>query len=339
MNNTNISLEKKKFSNCSFLKNRRNFIIWKRTILSLIIFLFITMTIISITNDGYKFITNDANSILNTTLLKTLVAIICGYGLTSAGCAMQSITKNDLAGPTTLGYMPAATLGIVVFDIIQIPSIPLKIFLSFCFAFISFLVTFLTLRFQKKNTNKSYKIILIGIIIGALLTTISSIITTYSPLISQTILPWIGTININISWDYFQYCAPLILIGILLIAYKTKTLNIIESGEVLSKSLGVNYELTFWIAGIGVILITVSSVVMIGSVTMLGIVLPHLIRMIFKTRNYKFIIPVSGILSALIIMFSLWINSKYTLGLNIFSAIASVPIFIYIVFRRNKNAN
>lgn len=329
-------IKKKKFIDFSFLNNQKKLFTWRISFLSTILVLFVIFFLISTLNDGYGFIANDSQKILNTTLLKTLAGLLCGYGLTCAGCAMQSVTKNELAGPTTLGFMPAATLGIMIYQIIQYPSIPLMIFFAFLFAAIIFLINYLSLKFQKEY-NKGYKMILIGVIIGAFITTISSIITTYVPIANQTILPWIGTISTNLSWDYFKYCAPLIIIGILMITWKTKTFNIVENDKELANSLGVNYELTFWISGIGSILITVSSVVLIGSVTMIGIVIPHLVRMIFRTRNYKFIMPVSGILCATIIIFSLWINSKYTLGLNLFSTIISVPLFIYIISRRNKN--
>lgn len=337
MKNFIWEMKKRKFCDFSFLNNRKKLKLWRVIFFTILFILFVLMSLISLLNNGYRFIANDSQVILKVTLIKTLIGMICGFGLTTAGAAMQSVTKNDLAGPTTMGFMPAATLGIMIYQIIQFPSIPLMIFMAFVFALLVFLINYLSLRFQN-DYGKGYKMILIGVIIGAFITTISSIITTYVPIINQTILPWIGTITTNISWENFIYCAPLILLGIVLITLKIKTLNVIENDKQLANCLGVNYELTFWVVGIGSILITVSSVILIGSVTMIGVVIPHLVRMLFRTKNYKIVIPVSGILSSTIIMFSLWINSLYTLGLNLFATAISTPLFLYIIFRRKKDA-
>lgn len=331
-------VKKTKFINANFFNNQTYLKKWRITIFIVLFISFLIVTLISFFNNGYKFVIDQPEIILKKTLIKTFIGIICGFGLTTAGCAMQSVTRNDLASPTTLGFMPAASLGIMIYEIIQIPSIIFMIFMAFIFALFIFVINYLSLKFQN-DYSKGYKMILIGVISGAFITTISSIITTFVPIINQTILPWIGTINTNISWNTFIYCAPLALTGILMILIKIKTLNIIENDKLLAKSLGVNYELTFWIVGIGSILISISSVIMIGSVTMIGIVIPHLIRMLFKTKNYKIIIPISGMVSSTIIVFALWINTLYTLGLNIFAAIIATPLFLYIIFRRKKNGN
>lgn len=333
-----LNLKNKKFMNLNFLEDKKNLKIWRSVFVSILLIAFIIIFIISILNNGLRFVVGDAQIIINETLLKTLCGFICGFGLTTAGAAMQSVTRNELAGPTTLGFMPAALIGIMIYQVIPISSPALMIFLAFIFSFIIFMISYLAIRMQKKY-NKNYKIILIGVIIGAFITTISSVIITYVPQINQNILPWIGTITTNISWTNFYYCAPLILIGILLISIKIKTLNLIESDKELAKSLGVNYELTFWMVGIGSILITVSSVILIGSITMIGIVIPHLMRMLFRTKRYEVIIPLSGLFASTIVMFALWINSLYTLGLNIFTSVISTPLFLYIIFRRNKYDN
>lgn len=320
----------------NFLNDSKKLKIWRVSFLIFFIVIFLIMFFISLTNNGYRFLFDDKDSIINYTLLKTLIAILCGFGLTTAGCAMQGVTRNDIAGPTTMGFMPAATLGIMLYQITQKPSIPLMICFALIFSFLILLMNFFTLKIQKNNT-KGYKMILTGVITGALITSVSSILTSLIPIINETVVPWIGTVTTNISWDNFVYCGPLILIGILLISIMSKNLNIIENDPALAKSLGLNAEKTFWVVGLGTVLITVSSVIMIGSITMIGIVIPHLVRMIFRTRNYKFIIPFSGVISSFIMLLSLWINSVYTLGLNLFAVAVSLPLFIYLVLFKKEN--
>ncbi len=336
METKNNKISMKKFIDFSFLEDHKKLKIWRISFLGIFAFIFLLIFFFTLTNNGYRFLFNDANQILNDTFLKICVGLFCGFGLTTAGCAMQGVSRNDLAGPTTMGFMPAATLGIIVYQIIGVKSIPLMLVFSLLFALCVLVLNFFTLKSQKNN-SRNYKMILSGVITGALLTTVSSILTSKFPLINQTIVPWIGSVTTNISWESFMYTAPLILIGIVMISLISKNLNIIENDPSLAKALGLNAEKTFWIAGTGTILITISSVYLIGSVSMIGIVMPHIVRMLFRTRDYRFLIPMSGVLSSTILILSIWINSVYTLGLNLFAVLISVPIFIYVIFKgKNK---
>lgn len=335
MEENKLKVQHKKFFDIHFLKNKTNLKIWRITFISIFAVLFVLITFFSIVSNGYRFIFNDKDYIISNTLLKTLIGLLCGFGLTAAGCAMQGVTRNDLAGPTTMGFMPASTLGIMVYQIVGISSIPLMLFFSFIFAFAILLLGYITLKTQKNN-SRNYKMILVGVIVGALLTTISTIMTEEIPTIKQSIIPWIGTVTEHITWEAFYWTTPLILISIVMIGLISNNLNIIENDPSLAKSLGLNAEATFWIAGISSILITISSVYLIGSVALLGMVMPHIIRIIFRTRNYKFLIPVAGFTSATIMIFSLWINGIYTLGLNLFAVVVSVPVFLMVIFKRKN---
>ncbi len=336
MTTSNIQIKQKSFSIKNFLNDSSNLKKWRIVFLVIFSVLFTVMLFFSIFHNTYRFIFDDKDYIISNTLLKTLIGLLCGFGLTAAGCAMQGVTRNELAGPTTMGFMPASTLGIMIYQVIGISSIPLMLTLSFVFAILVLGVAYIALKTQKNN-SRNYKMILVGVIIGALLTTVAAIMTEEIPVIKQSIIPWIGTVSTNITWDSFYWTGPFILLGIIIIGLISKNLNIIESDPALATSLGLNVELTFWLAGISTVLITISSVYLIGSVALLGVVMPHIVRIIFRTRNYKFLIPVSGFISATIMIFALWINAKYTLGLNIFAVIISVPVFIFVVFKRKNN--
>ena len=87
--------------------------------------------------------------------------------------------------------------------------------------------------------------------------------------------------------------------------------------------------------GIASVLLTISAVNLVGSLVIIGIVIPHLTRMILGTKNYYMVTPVSGILTGTIIMIAMYINSIAGLGLNLYAVIISVPIFIYMIMKRN----
>ena len=92
------------------------------------------------------------------------------------------------------------------------------------------------------------------------------------------------------------------ILGGLLIILISKKLNIVVKVPFLAKSLGVKIDQIYWISGIASALITVSSVILVVSIAMLWIVIPHLIRKLFKTRNYLVDTPSSGLLWGTIII-------------------------------------
>lgn len=324
-------------------QNKNKFIFYKNSFeykkiifLFAIIISFITVFFISLFNNGLSFI--NSNEIVNETLLKTLVGLSVGFSLATSGSAMQSVTRNDLAGPTTLGFLPAATFGIIIYKIIDFPSIPLQILFAFIFATFILAINFFACKITK-NDVKGYKVILIGVILGALFSSISIILNTVIPKLNESIIPWLGQVDIDYSWEKASYTFPAMILGVTIIILIGKKLNIVEKDPFLAKSLGVNIDRIYWTSGLASVLITVSSVILVGSIAMIGIVIPHLIRMLFKTRNYLLITPLSGLLCGTVIMISLMINSRWTVGPNFFATILSAPIFIFLILRKESSNN
>lgn len=297
----------------------------------LLLFIWTGLFLIFLFNNSYSFIAS--SEIYNQTLLKTLSSALCGFGISVAGAAMQGITRNDLAGPTTLGLLPAATLGVVIFQLFNLQGPYIIFLLAILFCFLVILTNFVFLKLSANKTN-DFKPILLGLILGAGISSINIIVSTTNINVTDQINNWIGSTTLGMSYDRLVICGPAIIVGCVLIFSCYKKLNIIEEDINKAISFGINVKLTYWIISIGTILITVSSVMLVGAIVIIGIVMPHLIRMIFKTRNYLHVITFSGLLTSMLIMFSVWINTRYSIGLNLFAVIVSTPIFIYLLFRR-----
>ena len=84
---------------------------------------------------------------------------------------------------------------------------------------------------------------------------------------------------------------------------------------------------------------TVSSVILVGSIAMVGIVISQLIRLLFNTRNYLVVTPLSGLLCGSIIIFSLMITIRCSVGPISFAPILSAPVFIFLILRKGDNKN
>lgn len=295
--------------------------------------LFISFYFFTIIFNGISFETNPDNWLKYQSLIRTSSAAIVGFGLAVAGCGMQGVTRNDLSGPTTMGLLPAATFGIMVSQALGLNQVYSIFIFGILFCSIVLLINFMTTKIKGYKSN-NFKTILVGLILGALLTSLGILLKTIFPIITESIVMWIGSTSSTYTWERFSYAAPSILIGIFLIVLVQNKLNIIEKDVSLAISLGINIKLVYWIVGVACILISISSILLLGSVVIIGIVIPHICRMLLKTRDYKWLIPTSGFLTAFILEFAMLMNVMFQLGITLFTVVIFVPIFIFLAVRK-----
>lgn len=299
---------------------------------------FLTMLFINPYNPKETII-NSPQVVLNENLLFLLVGLVSGFGLSVAGASMQGITRNPLSGPTTLGFIPIASLGILVIDITRIKGQTyLYYIIPIVFSLLALLINFISLR----SNSKSYKVVLIGLIFGAFITGISSILASIYKLNFEIVNIWIGQSNFsytsgNFKWEKFIYSSILIFLAFGVILAYSKKINIIENNVTLAKSLGINIKKIYWIIGLCSVVITVSVINLIGTIVLIGIIIPHLTRYLLNTKNYYIITPMSGFLCGNIISMSMYINKIYGYGINLYTVVLSVPLFIYLIFFRKNH--
>lgn len=340
MNRFLYQLKNKKFiSNfIEFQKTRKYKIIMFFIIILVFLSIFLTMLFIY-PFDNKQTIINNPSLVISANLLPLLVGIISGVGLSVAGAAMQGVTKNALAGPTTLGFLPVATLGIFV---AKAAGFSKETYLFYIFAFIFSLIPLLINFFSNNFSNSSSnKVILIGLVFGSIITCVNAILSSRFPAIAENVQMWIGATDLsyfkgNTRWEKFYYSLPLIIIGFILILINCRKITILESDSTLAFNLGINIKKLYWIVGISSILLTISVVNLIGSTVIIGIVIPHIVRGLLKTKNYFLITTGSSFLCATMLMIALYINTFYSLGINLYASLISVPFFIYIIFFKKK---
>lgn len=339
MNKLIFKIEQTKFLNK--IKNARTSWKYKLTIIIVTLLIFFSIFIALLLKypfSGSTNIFNDPKKVIDTNLLPLLVGFVSGFSLSVAGCAMQGVSRNSLSGPTTLGFMPIATLGIFVVQVLNLKNITFLFYLfAFITSFIALAVNFLTIR---KDSN-SYKTVLVGLIFGAFVSSLIAILQTFFTTQFEVVNIWIGQTQLNYYLGSFKYerliySTIFTFIGFMLIIFYSKKLNIIENNLTLALSLGINIKVVYWIMGIASVLLTISAVNLVGSLVIIGIVIPHLTRMILGTKNYYMVTPMSGLITGTIVMIAMYVHSILGLGLNIYAVIISVPIFIYMILKRNK---
>ncbi len=281
--------------------------------------------------------------IMEARLPKALTALLCGAAISVAGLMMQTLFRNPLAGPYILGISSGAGLGVAIlvmgaglfgFSISMAWGIPMAAMLG---AFGILLVLFLiSLKVQDIMT-----VLIFGIMLGAVATAIIGLIQYFSSDAQlKSFLIWtLGSLG-GLSYSELIRLTSFLLPCLFICFLISKPLNALLLGEEYAKSLGLNIQkirlLTMLLAGILAGAITAYC----GPIGFIGIVIPHLSRLLMKTSKHQILIPSAILLGACTLLISdILANSPsngISLPINSVTSILGIPFIIWMLLKRKN---
>lgn len=271
-------------------------------------------------------------------LSRVLLAVLVGACLALAGTGFQGVLRNPLADPYTLGVASGCSVGaafLILFGFqaaMGMWTIPLV-------AFATGVATLLGV-FWLSRTRGAMQIetlILSGVIMQAFLGAFVSFMVSMSQGVVNEILFWLmGSLAMR-SWDNVYMLVPFLLIGIPLLLRYGQALNLFVLGERHAAHLGIRVERTKLIVLIGSTLLTAAAVSVSGVIGFVGLVVPHLLRLLVGP-DYRLLIPLSAIGGGI---FVLWADtlarmvlSPREIPLGVVTALIGAPFFAYLLYRR-----
>lgn len=268
--------------------------------------------------------------------------MLVGFSLSIAGAAFQGLLKNPLADPYTLGVSSGASVGavIVLFLGLTIPffgqfTLPI---MSIIFAL---LTLFVVLAFSKLVDRKISveTIILTGIIFSSFLGALISLMIALSGEELRQIVVWLmGSVSMR-GWTYVYMMIPFTIVGVLILLLNSKELNALSFGEETARQLGVDVSKRKLFVLIGASLLTGSAVAVSGTIGFVGLVIPHITRMIWGPDHSK-LLPLAmvngGSFLILADLVARTIIVPQELPIGVITSMIGAPIFAYIFFNRNR---
>ncbi len=341
-----MSKYSKTFKNLEYKK-------WILIFLSLIIMLIISLicTTLGITESSVvdvlktiiKAILNDVDLstsekvILNLRLSRTVLALTAGAGLSLSGILMQSVTRNPLVSPFTLGISSAAGFGAAIailsgFTIFNSNNIAIVVF-----AFLmSLLCALLTFALSSKNSISSISLILVGTALNYLFQALS---TTVQFIAEDTklasIVNWIfGSLN-GAKWSHVKIITIIVLICLVSSQMLNKNFTMLSvMDDELAKTSGTNPKKTRIYGLLISTFMTASIISFTGVIGFVGLAAPHIARSIIGSNN-KYLIPFGSIVGALLLLISDTIGrlilSPIIMPVGIVISFIGVPIFLHQV--------
>ena len=270
--------------------------------------------------------------IFNVRLPRIILAAVVGAGLSCAGAAFQGLFSNPLATPDTLGVASGASVGAVLAMLIGGNMIGIQ-GMALIFGLISCLITFLIGRSSRRGSI--VMIVLAGLVVSSVFEALVSLMKYVAD--PQDELPvityWLMGSMSRANYKNLVMGIPFIVIGIIIIFALRWRLNILSFNEDEARSLGVNVKILRVAFILASSMITASCVSMCGQVGWVGLLVPHISRMMRGNNNCK-VIPVSISLGAffMIVMDTFARSATASeIPISILTAIIGAPVFIVLL--------
>ena len=278
---------------------------------------------------------------LDLRLARVVLGSIAGFLLAICGTVMQAITENKMSSPFTTGISSAASMGAalsilfftgkyVYFDLITI-------FFAFSFGIICSLLVYGISNV--KGMNKS-TLILTGIAFNYLFSSGNAALQFIANEdVLSSIVNWtFGNLS-GVSWNKILILFLILLIFFPYFFINRYSYNLLLTGEDSATSLGVDVKKFRFLSGIIVTLITSAVVSFIGIIAFVGIIAPHISRMLIGD-DHKYSIILSGIIGAFLVVFSDYIGrnllSPIIIPIGIVISFVGIPIFIYLIINSKR---
>lgn len=269
----------------------------------------------------------------NLRLPRILLAALVGAGLSTAGCAFQSLFANPLATPDTLGVASGASFGAALGLLLGFPILGVQL-TALIMGGVAVALTWLAGSGKNKGLST---IVLAGIMMGSLFNALVSLVKFVADEESQlpAITYWLmGGLN-NAAYETLLLGAPPILIGILILYLLRWRMNLLPLSEDEARASGVNISALRGVTVVCATMITASCVSMCGQVGWVGLLIPHICRMKFGS-NHLSLLPASISLGAafMIIVDTVARSaSAQEIPVSILTAIIGAPFFILLMRR------
>jgi len=283
-----------------------------------------------------------ANILWNIRMPRVVLAGLVGASLAIAGAAFQGLLKNPLADPYTLGVSSGASVGAVMtlFFGISVPflgnyTLPVMSMLG------ALATMFAVMSFAKlvDRSMKMETVILTGIIFSSFLGSVISLMIALTGEELRQIIGWLlGSVSMR-GWPYVQMSLPFMLIGSFLLWLQRRELNAMLFGEERAQHLGVDVKKSKLMILISGSVLTGSAVAVSGTIGFVGLVVPHMTRLVWGS-DHRHVLPLSFINGAALLIIcdlvSRTIISPTELPIGVITAFIGAPVFAFIFFRQRK---
>lgn len=272
---------------------------------------------------------------------RIVLAIAVGAGLSVVGIVMQAIVKNPLADPYILGVSSGASLGATLAVVLGIGSVFGSNSLGIMGFIGAFGVSILVLMISNiGGRSNSIKLLLAGMALSSVCSSFSSFLVYISDDSQKlkTITFWLMGSLAGAKWNEIVIILPVIILGTIFFVTQYRTLNLMLLGDEVSITLGTDLH-KFRIIYLVITSLMIGLLVYVsGMIGFVGLIIPHIVRIIFGT-DHKKIIPITALFGSIILIWADVISRSLIKGteipIGIVISIIGAPLFVWLMIKKN----
>ncbi|GAB3618650.1 iron chelate uptake ABC transporter family permease subunit [Okibacterium endophyticum] len=268
---------------------------------------------------------------------RVLTAGAVGAGLALSGTVMQSLTRNPLADPYLLGLSSGASLGAVAVIVLGVGLLlPVAAFIGALTA-----LAFTLALANTAGTLTPTRTVLAGLAISSFFGALVSLVIFWSAAgdAYQEILSWLLGSLAGARWPAVALSVGAVIVVGVPLMLTGRTLDAFTFGDKAASALGVGVTGTRWILLTATALLTGAMVAVSGSIGFVGLILPHMVRLVVGQRN-RAVLPLAALTGA---TFLIWIDTAARtvfdpreLPVGILTAVIGAPVFALLLLRARR---
>ena len=283
--------------------------------------------------------------ILENRFPQALTALLCGASLSVCGLMLQTAFRNPLAGPDVFGISSGAGLGVALVMLLLGGTVSTTMFTVSGFlailtaAFLGAIAVTALILFLSTLVRNSILLLIVGIMVGYVSSSAVSLLNFFaSDEGVKSYMIW-GMGNFGgVSMNHIPFFAILCLMGIMVSFLLVKPLNILLLGPQYAESLGISTRKLRNILLVIVGLLTAITTAFCGPISFIGLAIPHIARLLFRTENHQTLLPgtvLCGAAIALLCNFICFLPGETgIIPLNAVTPLIGAPVIIYVVLQR-----
>lgn len=282
--------------------------------------------------------TDDAHLVIRELRVpRTLIAVLAGGCLGLAGALMQTLTRNALAEPGTLGVNSGAAAGVVVgLSVTGAASVDVYVWFAFLGAGIASLVVHRLGRAGEAGVNP-VRLVLAGAGLSVMLSSVTMAVILSSP---QTVFDsfrnWATGSLQGRGWDSVPVAALCLLVGAVLAVVLAGPLNSVALGPDLAAALGVDTRRTWALTNLAVLVLAGGATAVAGPIAFVGLAAPHIARALVGT-DHRWLLPASALVAAFALLLADVLGRVVIhpgeVGAGVMTALIGAPFFVVLVRR------
>ena len=273
-------------------------------------------------------------------LPRVLLGILVGGALAVSGAALQGVFRNPLADPTIVGVASGASVGAVAAILLGLSGafyggIQVS---AFCGGIVAVLVVYALARHEGRT--ETITLVLVGVAVTAIAgAVIGLMIASADDEELRDIVFWsLGSLG-GATWPLVAATVPFVCIGAVAALTQARTLDLLSLGEREASHLGVGVERARLLLVVALALATSAAVAAAGIVAFVGLIVPHLVRLI-GGPSHRVVLPVSllagGALLSLADLVARTVAAPVELPLGVVTALVGGPLFLWLVLRTRR---